>query len=83
MRRPQVTAAVGQLWLYRTRGLQATRLAERLVTGHEGDRRQEQRGLEVVSFGESAVADECAGDAGEGEEVVGFAFVAADRKSVV
>ena len=33
--------------------------------------------LEVISFGESAVADEGAGDAGEGEEVVGFAFVAA------
>ncbi|MFE1522307.1 hypothetical protein ACFW9I_37080, partial [[Kitasatospora] papulosa] len=31
--------------------------------------------LEVISFGESAVADEGAGDAGEGEEVVGFAFV--------
>ncbi|WP_229852995.1 hypothetical protein, partial [Streptomyces albospinus] len=32
--------------------------------------------LEVISFGESAVADEGAGDAGEGEEVVGFALVA-------
>ncbi|MER8199666.1 hypothetical protein ABTY00_37835, partial [Streptomyces microflavus] len=32
--------------------------------------------IEVISFGESAVADEGAGDAGEGEEVVGFAFVA-------
>ncbi|MFD8592927.1 thiopeptide-type bacteriocin biosynthesis protein, partial [Streptomyces sp. NPDC059637] len=32
--------------------------------------------LEVISFGESAVADEGAGDAGEGEEVVGLAFVA-------
>jgi hypothetical protein len=32
--------------------------------------------LEVISFGESAVADEGAGDAREGEEVVGFAFVA-------
>ncbi|MFE2398067.1 hypothetical protein ACFXCT_23145, partial [Streptomyces sp. NPDC059425] len=31
--------------------------------------------LEVISFGESAVADQGAGDAGEGEEVVGFAFV--------
>ncbi|MET8220911.1 hypothetical protein, partial [Streptomyces hirsutus] len=31
--------------------------------------------LEVVSFGESAVADEGAGDAREGQEVVGFAFV--------
>ncbi|MER7578326.1 hypothetical protein ABTY03_42655, partial [Streptomyces sp. NPDC126514] len=30
--------------------------------------------LEVISFGESAVADESAGDAGEGEEVLGFAF---------
>jgi len=33
--------------------------------------------LEVVSFGESSVADEGAGDAGEGQEVLGFAFVAA------
>jgi hypothetical protein len=33
--------------------------------------------LEVISFGESAVADECAGDAGEGQEVFGFALVAA------
>ncbi|MFF9127814.1 hypothetical protein ACF09J_31890, partial [Streptomyces sp. NPDC014889] len=32
--------------------------------------------LEVISFGESAIADEGAGDAGEGEEVVGLAFVA-------
>ncbi|MFI1370340.1 hypothetical protein, partial [Streptomyces griseochromogenes] len=32
--------------------------------------------LEVISFGESAVADEGAGDAGEGQEVFGFAFVA-------
>ncbi|MGW9460131.1 hypothetical protein ACWG5N_29710, partial [Streptomyces globisporus] len=32
--------------------------------------------LEVISFGEPAVADEGAGDAGEGEEVVGLAFVA-------
>lgn len=32
--------------------------------------------LELISFGESS-ADEGAGDAGEGEEVVGFAFVAA------
>ncbi len=31
--------------------------------------------LEVISFGESAVADEGAGGAGEGVEVVGFAFV--------
>ncbi|MEU0720854.1 WbqC family protein, partial [Streptomyces lavendulocolor] len=31
--------------------------------------------LEAISFGESAVADEGAGDAGEGEEVVGLAFV--------
>ncbi|MFZ4138450.1 hypothetical protein, partial [Streptomyces koyangensis] len=34
------------------------------------------RCLEVISFGEPAVADESAGDAGEGEEVVGLAFVA-------
>lgn len=33
--------------------------------------------LDVISFGESAVADEGAGDASEGEEVFGFAFVAA------
>jgi hypothetical protein len=33
--------------------------------------------LDVVSFGELAVADEGGGDAGEGEEVFGFAFVAA------
>src|SRR5687768_14117076 len=33
--------------------------------------------LDVVSFGESAVADEGAGDGGEGEEVFGLAFVAA------
>jgi len=33
--------------------------------------------LEVVSFGESSVADEGAGDAGEGQEVFGFALVAA------
>ncbi|MFD5204639.1 hypothetical protein ACFWM7_31850, partial [Streptomyces sp. NPDC058375] len=32
-------------------------------------------GLEVISFGEPAVADEGAGNAGEGEEVVGLAFV--------
>ncbi|MFD9505027.1 hypothetical protein, partial [Streptomyces sp. NPDC060035] len=32
--------------------------------------------LEVISFGESAVADEGAGDACEGEEVLGFALVA-------
>ncbi|MGW2262361.1 hypothetical protein ACWCXE_31875, partial [Streptomyces sp. NPDC001780] len=31
--------------------------------------------LEAISFGESAIADEGAGDAGEGEEVVGFPFV--------
>ncbi|MFD8593339.1 hypothetical protein ACFV1B_27965, partial [Streptomyces sp. NPDC059637] len=36
---------------------------------------REQAPLEVISFGESAVADEGAGDAGEGEEVLGFAFV--------
>lgn len=34
-------------------------------------------GLEVISFGESAVADEGAGDAGEGQEVLGLALVAA------
>jgi len=33
--------------------------------------------LEVISFGESAVADDGCGDAGEGGEVVGLAFVAA------
>ena len=33
--------------------------------------------LEIVSFGESAVADEGGGDGGEGCEVVGLAFVAA------
>ncbi|MGY3062860.1 hypothetical protein ACVWZD_007158 [Streptomyces sp. TE3672] len=33
--------------------------------------------IEVISIGEPAVADEGAGDAGEGEEVLGFAFVAA------
>src|SRR5699024_3018019 len=32
---------------------------------------------ELISFGWSAVANQCAGDAGEGQEVVGFAFVAA------
>ncbi|MET9694620.1 hypothetical protein ABZY81_40495, partial [Streptomyces sp. NPDC006514] len=31
--------------------------------------------LDVISFGDSAVADEGAGDAREGEEVFGFAFV--------
>lgn len=31
---------------------------------------------DAISFGESAVTDEGAGDAGEGEEVLGFAFVA-------
>ncbi|MGW4441175.1 hypothetical protein ACWELO_36715, partial [Streptomyces sp. NPDC004596] len=31
--------------------------------------------LECISFGESAVADEGAGNAREGEEVVGLAFV--------
>lgn len=41
-----------------------------------GARQLSSPGLEVVSFGESSVADEGAGDAGEGEEVVGFAFVA-------
>ena len=38
-------------------------------------------GLEVISFGESAVADEGAGDAGEGEEVLGFALVASVETS--
>jgi hypothetical protein len=33
--------------------------------------------LEIVSFGESAMADECDGDADEGQEVLGLAFVAA------
>lgn len=33
--------------------------------------------LELISFGESAVANQCASDAGEHEEVVGFALVAA------
>jgi len=33
--------------------------------------------LDVISFGESAVADEGAGDAGEGQEVFGFPLVAA------
>ncbi|MEU7058528.1 hypothetical protein AB0A61_21630, partial [Streptomyces sp. NPDC046197] len=32
--------------------------------------------LDVISFGESAIADEGAGDAGEGKEVLGFALVA-------
>jgi hypothetical protein len=32
---------------------------------------------DVVSFGQASVADQGAGDAGEGEEVVCFAFVAA------
>ncbi|MFJ6427026.1 hypothetical protein, partial [Streptomyces hydrogenans] len=32
--------------------------------------------LEVISFGESAVADEGAGDGGEGQEVLSLAFVA-------
>ncbi|MFI1653071.1 hypothetical protein ACH4XT_39955, partial [Streptomyces avidinii] len=41
--------------------------------GHGHDRHE---GLEVISFGESAVADEGAGDAGEGEEMFGLAFVA-------
>ena len=39
-------------------------------------------GLDVVSFGESAVADEGDGDADEREEVVGFAFVAAVESAV-
>ncbi|MGW3426243.1 cytochrome P450, partial [Streptomyces phaeochromogenes] len=34
------------------------------------------QGLDVISFGESAVADEGAGDAGEGQEVLGLALVA-------
>jgi hypothetical protein len=38
------------------------------LSGGTGER------LELVSFGESAVADEDAGDAGEGEEVVSFAL---------
>ncbi|MGY4391654.1 hypothetical protein ACVWXB_004953 [Streptomyces sp. TE12347] len=33
--------------------------------------------LEVISCGQSAVADQGARDAGEGEEVFGLAFVAA------
>lgn len=37
--------------------------------------------IEIISFGESAVADQGAGDAGEGEEVVGLAFVAAVQTS--
>ncbi|MDX2826641.1 hypothetical protein PV416_37615, partial [Streptomyces ipomoeae] len=32
--------------------------------------------LDVVSFGESAEADEAAGNGGEGQEVLGLAFVA-------
>ncbi|WP_221510040.1 hypothetical protein, partial [Streptomyces echinatus] len=31
--------------------------------------------LQAISFGESAVADECGSDRGEGHEVFGFAFV--------
>ncbi|MDX2540172.1 hypothetical protein, partial [Streptomyces scabiei] len=42
----------------------------------QGAHRVHSDALEVISFGESAVADEGAGDAGEGEEVVGLAFVA-------
>ncbi|GAA3139922.1 hypothetical protein GCM10017687_65650 [Streptomyces echinatus] len=34
------------------------------------------RTLQAISFGESAVADECGSDRGEGHEVFGFAFVA-------
>ncbi|MCX5079334.1 phosphotransferase [Streptomyces sp. NBC_00513] len=33
--------------------------------------------LDAISFGQSAVADQGAGDAGEGEKVLGLAFVAA------
>jgi hypothetical protein len=36
--------------------------------------------LDVVSFGDSAVADEAAGDSGEGKEVLGLAFVAAVQR---
>lgn len=37
----------------------------------------EDEDYDVISFGESAIADEGAGDAGEGEEVLGLALVAA------
>ncbi|GGR09022.1 hypothetical protein GCM10010280_66050 [Streptomyces pilosus] len=37
--------------------------------------------LQVISFSESAVADECAGEAGEGNEVLGFAFVSAVKSA--
>lgn len=37
--------------------------------------------LQVISFGESAIADEGVGDAGEGQEVAGFAFVASVEAS--
>jgi hypothetical protein len=40
------------------------------------------RGLDVISFGEPAVADEGAGDAGEGQEVLGFALVASVQSAV-
>lgn len=41
-------------------------------------RQGQQAGVfEVISFGEAAIADEGASDGGEGEEVFGFAFVAA------
>jgi transposase len=40
-------------------------------------RRLCQGQLGIVSFGDSAVADEAAGDGGEGQEVFGLAFVAA------
>ncbi|MFH9857710.1 SDR family NAD(P)-dependent oxidoreductase, partial [Streptomyces althioticus] len=39
------------------------------------DTEQGRLDLQVISFGESAVADEGAGDAGEGQEVAGLAFV--------
>jgi hypothetical protein len=39
--------------------------------------------LEVISFGESAVADKGAGDAREGEEVLGLALVAAVESTAV
>jgi len=63
-----------------------SRILRQCLTGHDVDGPHRLRWgpsafvvavSEVVSFGESAVADEGAGDACEGQEVVGLAFVSA------
>ncbi len=56
---------------------QTVRMAVQTISLQESYRRSGSSPLDVISFGESAVADEGASDAGEGQEVLGFALVAA------